>query len=214
MYRKNSIALRVKGRYATKGEWVNPRVQVLLVFVSFLALGVASDNSMKIQSWMNSLSQPTVLFSQPEQVFVARASETNMRNSAPTPAPLTNKWEEFVQAVDKVAPMYNFPKNVVLAQGALESARGTSKFAVERNNFLGIGAFDHNPSLANEFENAEQCVIEYMRLVRKNFPEAWENRDNPEKLLKLLVKNSRGKKYATDTAYVSKVSSMEEWGGK
>lgn len=121
------------------------------------------------------------------------------------------KWEEFEIAVEKVAPMYNYPAKVVLAQGALESARGRSKFAQERNNFLGIGAYDSDPQKAFSFENAEQCVVEYMRLVKKNFPEAWENRDNPEKLLHALKKNSKGNMYATDPHYVTKVTSMKEW---
>lgn len=120
-------------------------------------------------------------------------------------------WDEFVKAAHKVSDIYNFPVQVVLAQGALESSRGTSRFAVERNNFLGIGAFDSNPDAAFTFENPEQCVVEYMRLIRKNFPEAWENRENPEELLKKLKHNSKGNMYATDPNYVNKVMSMNEW---
>lgn len=120
-------------------------------------------------------------------------------------------WDEFVIAVEKVAPIYNFPKNVVLAQGALESARGTSTFAQERNNYLGIGAFDSNPDNAFSFENAEQCVIAYMVMLQRNFPDAWEQRENPEALLKALKVNSKGNYYASDPNYVNKVMSMNEW---
>lgn len=133
---------------------------------------------------------------------------------SPTPSPLIvpgDNWDEFVAAVDKVAPIYSFPKNVVLAQAALESARGSSRYAVERNNFLGINAVDSNPNLAYTFENPEQCVVEYMRIIRKNFPEAWANRDNPEALLKHLKINKQGMMYATDPMYVNKVMSMKEW---
>jgi hypothetical protein len=122
-----------------------------------------------------------------------------------------NKWEEFVIAAEKVAEIYNFPVNVVLAQGALESARGKSNFALQRNNFLGIGAYDSDPNQAFYFENPEQCVIEYMRVIKRNFPEAWSHRDNPDKLLELLVSNSKGRKYATDPHYVGKVKKMPEW---
>lgn len=118
-------------------------------------------------------------------------------------------WDGFVQAVNKVAPMYDFPPNVVLAQGALESARGKSTFAKERNNYLGIGAYDADPNQAFRFENSEQCVIQYMQIIKRNFPEAWANRDNPEELLKAL--KSGKKVYATDPEYVNKVMSMKEW---
>lgn len=123
----------------------------------------------------------------------------------------TEGWSGFVQAVHKVAPLYNFPENVVLAQGALESQRGNSRFSKERNNYLGIGAYDENVEAAFKFENSEQCVIEYMRIIKKNFPEAWANRDNPEKLLYHLKHSKNGKMYATDSNYINKVMSMKEW---
>ena len=142
---------------------------------------------------------------------VSHPSEANAGQTVIAEAAPSSSWDEFVQAVEKVAPMYNFPKNVVLAQGALESARGNSTFAQERNNYLGIGAFDSNPDQAYTFENAEQCVIEYMRIIRKNFPEAWANRDNPEQLLYHLKHNKAGKMYATDPNYIVKVQGMKEW---
>lgn len=131
-------------------------------------------------------------------------------NSATTPES-EYQWSDFVAAAEKVSEIYNFPSQVVLAQGALESSRGTSTFAKERNNFLGIGAYDSDPNQAFHFENPEQCVVEYMRLIRKNFPEAWANRENPEELLKKLKVNSKGNMYATDPNYVEKVMSMNEW---
>lgn len=140
-----------------------------------------------------------------EEVVITEPTPT------PTPEP-TEGWEEFVVAVEKVAPIYNFPKNVVLAQGALESAHGNSTFARERNNYLGIGAYDSDPGQAFHFENAEQCVIEYMRIIKRNFPEAWAQRDNPEGLLHALKVNKNGKMYATDKNYEAKVKSMKEWG--
>jgi hypothetical protein len=146
----------------------------------------------------------TVYASEGVEQVEAQAGQT----LSPTPS---TDWEEFVLAVEKIAPIYGFPKNVVLAQGALESSRGNSTFAKERNNFLGIGAFDSNPGNAYTFDNAEQCVIEYMRIIRKNFPEAWANRDNPEQLLHHLKHNDRGMMYATDPDYISKVKSMKEW---
>jgi flagellum-specific peptidoglycan hydrolase FlgJ len=130
---------------------------------------------------------------------------------APTPTPQSDKWSEFIKAVHKVAPMFNFPEKVVIAQCAHESAHGTSEFAQLRNNFCGIGAFTDTPDMAYSYENAEQCVIDYMITIRSNFPEAWASRNNPEQLLNLLENNSWGLMYATDTSYVSEVMSMPEW---
>ena len=153
--------------------------------------------------------KPVQLVSPIAEGIEVHASEVTV-TPTPTPVP-TEGWEEFVVAVDKVAPMYNFPKNVVLAQGALESGRGNSTFSKERNNYLGIGAYDNDPGQAFHFENEEQCVIEYMRLIKRNFPEAWANRDNPEALLHALKVNEKGMMYATDPNYETKVKSMREW---
>lgn len=153
--------------------------------------------------------EPTISNAISEGVVISSASNSAMLT--PKVATPSASWQEFVEAVEKVAPMYNFPANVVLAQGALESARGNSTFAKERNNYLGIGAFDYDVNQAYQFENAEQCVVEYMRIIRKNFPEAWANRDNPDQLLYHLKHNKNGKVYATDPNYIAKVKSMKEW---
>jgi hypothetical protein len=136
--------------------------------------------------------------------------------SSPTPeitdTPIPSEpWDQFVIAAQKISKIYNYPPQVVIAQAALESHRGDSFYARTRNNYLGIGAYDVDPDNAYAFENVEQCVIEYMQLVRKNFPEAWSNRDNAEKLLKLLEDNSKGNYYASDPDYVSKVMQQAEW---
>lgn len=51
---------------------------------------------------------------------------------------------------------YGIPWEAVVAQGILESAAGTSKFAVERNNFFGIAAFDSNPDMAYYYDTPEE----------------------------------------------------------
>jgi len=137
-----------------------------------------------------------------ETVVVDMVDEAYKENS---------KWGDFVKAVDTIAPMYGYPKNVILAQAALESGRGTSNNVNRKNNYLGIGAFDTNPENAYSFDNPERCVIEYMRIIEKNFPEAWAQRDNPEALLKALKVNSKGRVYDTDKNYVEKVMNQKEW---
>ena len=120
-------------------------------------------------------------------------------------------WEDFLNAAQEIAPIYNYPVKVVIAQAALESARGKSKYARERNNYFGLNAVDANPDQAYWYENARQSIIDYMITIRANFPEAWANRHNPEELVRLLKENSFGTMYASDPHYVSKVMSMKEW---
>lgn len=122
-------------------------------------------------------------------------------------------WESMKAMARKLAPLYDYPANVIIAQMALESQRGTSRFCRERNNCLGIGAYDSNPDAAFSFDNKEQGIIEYMRLVKTRFPEAYAHRNNPEQLVNLLENNSMGRKYATDSAYVTKLMSLPEWKG-
>lgn len=189
-----------------KPRWKKTLAHLIIFIVIFSTFMVLVKTATKALTNSGPVQQPVSLVI--EAKAVAPAEE--MATPAPTQKP-EGSWKGFTEAVDKVAPMYNFPKQVVLAQGALESSRGKSRFARERFNFLGIGAYDNNPNQAFEFENEEQCVIEYMRLVKKNFPEAWAQRDNPERLIELLTQNPRGKKYATDPVYVHKVRAMPEW---
>jgi hypothetical protein len=132
------------------------------------------------------------------------------------------QWERFVKAVDKVLPLYNATKirKVVLAQGAHESGLhtdvGLSDFCYNRWNCLGIAAFTDSPLSAWYFENPEQMVIAYFeRVIRPNFPEAWQVKDkDPDRFLYLLKYNSTGMEYATHDIYVDLIKSMPEWSQK
>lgn len=187
--------LRLSLRQRMIVRWKMSHIRPLIVLPLFVFLVMRTSELVHAQE----VYAPT-----DNKEFVVRYVDVNTMQPA-------SKWEEFVAASYKVSKIYNYPVNVVLAQGALESGRGTSRYAIERNNFLGIGAYDSHPDLALAFENPEQCVIEYMRIIRTNFPEAWEKRENPDELLSLLKKNSNGRVYATDPDYISKVKSMDEW---
>jgi hypothetical protein len=204
---------RYKGRgrphtrdYKTLHDRHLDALPALMIFVASLGLGIYSysKNPRNLFADQIELVSPLVREVQAQEVTVIEPTPT------PEPEP-TTEWEAFVQAATKVSKIYNYPANVVIAQGALESARGNSNFCKTRHNCLGIGAYDSDPNQAYVFENYEQSVVEYMRIIRKNFPEAWAQRENPEALLKALKVNSNGKMYATDEKYVEKVMSMREW---
>jgi hypothetical protein len=105
---------------------------------------------------------------------------------------------------------YGIPWETVVAQGILESASGTSKFAKERNNFFGIGAFDSNPDNAYSYPTPKEGWEGYY----KNIVQTSVYRDNgvfqeptitdPYKYLEAIKKAG----YATDPKYVDKVSNL------
>jgi hypothetical protein len=136
----------------------------------------------------------------------------------PTPEPinpddtLQNRWGEIRRAVKKLAPRYGFPKNVALAQAALESGHGTSVYCVNRNNCFGLGAYDDNPNHAFAFTSIEAGVDYYMKLISSDpiYQKAWAHRSNSTRMIQ-EIKNAG---YATDRSYVSKVTHQPEWSEK
>jgi len=111
-------------------------------------------------------------------------------------------WDKFIQQAYEVAPIYDYPVKVLIAQAALESAKGTSEFAKERNNYFGYSCYDSDPrKYCARFDNPKQSMIEYMRLIKNSYQEAYANRKNPELMVKLIKKQG----YATDPEYVGKV---------
>lgn len=61
---------------------------------------------------------------------------------------------------------YGIPWEAVMAQGIHESTAGTSDFAVNRNNFFGIKAFDSNPNAATTFDTPEAGWRGYYENIR------------------------------------------------
>lgn len=140
----------------------------------------------------------------------AAFSNKNTPTIIPTPTG-TDNWDNFKQTASYIAKIYNYPLNLLLAQAALESGHGTSNFAVNRNNYFGIGAYDWQPDQAFLYDNPAQSIIDYIYVVKDNFPEAWNNRNDAATMLNLLENNSDGNQYASDPDYISKVMSEPEW---
>ena len=60
--------------------------------------------------------------------------------------------DSYHDIAENLSVEYGIPWETVIAQGILESAAGMSKFARDRNNFFGIGAFDSNPNNAYSYD--------------------------------------------------------------
>lgn len=67
-----------------------------------------------------------------------------------------------------LSTQYGIPWETVIAQGILESASGTSHFALTRNNFFGIGAVDSNPGAAASFPTPEAGFKGYYDFISGN----------------------------------------------
>ena len=103
---------------------------------------------------------------------------------------------------------YGIPWETVMAQGILESAAGTSTFAITRNNFFGIGAFDSNPNNAYSYATPEEGWEGYYKNIqatptyRNHGVFAGDTITNPYAYLVAI----KAAGYATSPSYVENVS--------
>lgn len=103
---------------------------------------------------------------------------------------------------------YGIPWEAVMAQGIIESASGTSNFALTRNNFFGLGAVDSNPDNAYSYSSPAEGWQGYYKFIKENSryaaAGAFNYPDDPYGYIAAI--KSAG--YATDPNYVSKVGSV------
>jgi uncharacterized membrane protein YgcG len=119
------------------------------------------------------------------------------------------KWAEFLDAAEKVAKEEDYPLAVIVAQGAHESAHGTSNFAKNRNNFFGVNAVDANPNQATSYPTVEDGIKRYVQLIKtdQRYKAAYAARSDPKKMIEEIKKAG----YATDPDYVNKVTNTPEF---
>lgn len=114
--------------------------------------------------------------------------------------------DQYHDIAESLSIQYGIPWETVMAQGILESAAGTSNFAVNRNNFFGIGAFDSNPNNAFSYATPEEGWEGYYKNIvatgvyRANG--AFNYPDDPYAYAQ-AIKNAG---YASDPDYVAKLS--------
>lgn len=119
------------------------------------------------------------------------------------------KWVEFLNAAKKVAEEEDYPIAVIVAQGALESGHGTSALAKGRNAFFGVNAVDSNPNAATGYASPEESIRGYVKLIKtgQRYKEAYAARKDPKKMVELI----KAAGYASDPAYVNKVTNTPEF---
>ena len=125
------------------------------------------------------------------------------------------------QSIDELKNrLITFPVSIVLAQAAIESAWGTSRFFIEADNPFGLWSFDPNeeriPAASTrdgktiylrKFANLEQAIDAYLTTLAtgpfQDFRQAKLETQNPYELVKHLIDYSERRE-----AYVEEVSSV------
>lgn len=124
----------------------------------------------------------------------------------------TPTWNDFINIVKDEAVRRGYPVSVALGQAALESSRGQSNYARNRNNFYGYQAYDSNPDMAKAYKNPRESVADYISLIQTNpiYKNAWGQyqKDRNETA---LVQNLHKAGYATDPNYAWKVTNTPEF---
>ena len=72
-------------------------------------------------------------------------------------------------ALVKAENEYNINGLYLMGLCCLESAYGTSSFAVNRNNLVGWNANDSNPQNASYFSSFEDCILKVAAKLKKNY---------------------------------------------
>ena len=126
--------------------------------------------------------------------------------------------DKYHDIAEKLSIEYGIPWEAVLAQGILESGAGTSDFAVNRNNFFGINAVDHNPGQATTFATPEEGFRGYYDFIADNRRYREQGAFQGVNITDpyAYIKTIKAAGYATDPEYVSKNSNfikmIEEYG--
>jgi len=126
--------------------------------------------------------------------------------------------------------MHTFPVSIVLAQAAIESGWGTSRFFLEGNNPFGIWSFDpkHNRIAASstrdgtkvylrKFSNLEQAIDAYYVMLATRQPfaafrKARLKTNNPDTLIQSLkMYSERRESYINDLALLMRTSHLKDY---
>ena len=186
------------------------KIPVLLFVLYFFIVSPVSVFALSSER-INEFSQNNILFYDPDNnTDCYNTSSFNGSSSAG----LTNLQASFVDTyhdiAEKLSVAYGIPWETVVAQGILESKAGTSNFAVNRNNFFGIGAFDSNPDNAFYYDSPQDGWNGYYENIKKTSVYRANGVFEGEAITNPYVYLERIKKagYATDPNYINKVGTL------
>ena len=73
------------------------------------------------------------------------------------------------QAIEQAEQKYSVNGLYLMGLCIVESAWGTSPFAVNRNNLVGWNAIDSNPNQATTFASKEECILKVAEKLQQNY---------------------------------------------
>lgn len=151
---------------------------------------------------------PQIIRKDPEPNQVPRPSPTPLLTPTPTPKD-PQDFDQLIQLFAQKAAEQGFHPGVLASQFAAESQRGQSRFARERNNYLGLGAYTEDPGKAISFDSPEASMDYYLNLISTDprYKQAFAVRDDPNAYLKELSRVP----YATDPDYSSMITNTPEF---
>ena len=181
---------------------------IVILVSSFVPLNVYALS----ESQLDFFSQNGIYYYDPDGNYCGETAIGSFDGNSS--AGLSDLQAAFVDTYHEIAESlsitYGIPWEAVMAQGILESAAGTSTFAISRNNFFGIGAFDSNPNNAYSFDTPEDGWRGYYENIkntatyRNHGVFSGDTITNPYAYVQ-AVKNAG---YATDPNYVAKLNTL------
>ena len=73
------------------------------------------------------------------------------------------------KALEQAEKEYGVNGLYLMGLACLESNYGTSNFAKKRNNLVGWGAYDSNPSKAKYFNSKDECILYVAEKLKTNY---------------------------------------------
>ena len=178
---------------------------------------------------------PSVLVAKTNLDLTRKKVEALSLKTAMTPAdtnfllPLMRKYHTH-DIHELIKRLQTFPVSIILAQAAIESGWGSSRFFLEGNNLFGMWSFDTTenrmPSLSHrngkriylqKFDNIEQSIEAYFFMLNTRSPFATfrnlrDKTENPFVLIdSLKVYSERGTQYTNDLAKMIRVNHLHRY---
>jgi Bax protein len=178
---------------------------------------------------------PSVLVAKTNLDLTRKRVETLLMKNTMTPAdtnfllPLMKKYHTR-DIHELIKRLQTFPVSIILAQAAIESGWGTSRFFREGNNIFGMWSFDTTdnrmPSLSHrngtrvylqKFGNLEQAIEAYFFMLNTRRPFAafrtLRNKTNNPMILidSLKMYSERGTQYTDDLARMIRVNHLQRY---
>ncbi len=183
-------------------------IAILSILMSFLSTPALALSEQELYFY----SQNNILFYDPTTTKCGSTSVGSFDGQSS--AGLSDLQASFVDTyhdiAEKLSVAYGIPWETVVAQGILESAAGTSTFAVERNNFFGIAAYDSNVNAAWSWPTPEDGWRGYYENIkntatyRNHGVFTGDNITNPHTYLQTIKASG----YATAPTYVQSVGRL------